>query len=103
MKIRQIVILLALLCLLSISFTVAAQEAPHPYHIVGYYMSYDIYEPDYYVTDIPAYELTDLIYGYIDISGNGQCISSDEWADTGYSYPGDSPNERVRGNFKQLR
>src|SRR5215213_7159561 len=101
MKIRQMIMLLALFSALSVSVAMA-QDETQPYRVVGYYMSYDIYEPQYFVTDIPAHQLTDLIYGYVDISGNGQCVSADEWADTGFAYPDDTPNERVRGNFKQL-
>jgi chitinase len=104
MKTRQMIILLALAATLCISLNVVwADEVPNPYRVVGYYFSYDIYTPQYFITDIPAHQLTHLNYGYVDISANGQCASSDEWADTGYAYPGDRQNERLRGNFKQLK
>src|SRR5690606_26275570 len=73
-----------------------------PYRIVGIYSSYNIYDREYFVTDIPADKLTHLNYGPLSISENGQCISSDEWADTGFMYPDDKETERKRGNFKQL-
>jgi chitinase len=73
-----------------------------PYRIVGIYSSYNIYDRQYFVTDIPAEKLTHLNYGPFSISENGQCISSDEWADTGFMYPEDEEIERLRGNFKQL-
>ncbi len=79
-----------------------AQSGSAPYRVVGYFPSYAIYQ-DYYVTDIPADQLTDLIYASVDISSAGQCVSSDLWTDTQYSYPGDKPTTRLRGNFRQLQ
>lgn len=99
----------ATLTLLALSLGVVAtgyavaQENFARYRTVGYYLAYSIYnEPDpYLVTEIPIDQLTHLVYAYVGISENGQCTSLDEWADTGFRYPGDS-NERLRGNFKQL-
>jgi chitinase len=102
---RLIVILLSALCLPVVSAfaqDAAAEETPD-YRVVGYYAAYNIYEREYFVTDIPAQYLTHINYGPIDISPNGQCISADTWADTEYSYPGDERGERLRGNVKQLR
>jgi len=79
---------------------VAAQD--NPYKLVGYYSSYGIYE-DYYVTDIPADELTHLNYAAVDVSSNGQCVSSDEWTDMHFLYPSDDENLRLAGNFRQLQ
>jgi len=53
-----------------------AQSGAAPYRVVGYFPSYAIYQ-DYYVTDIAAAQLTDLIYASVDISNTGQCVSSD--------------------------
>ncbi len=80
--------------------TVPSPAGPH--RIVGVYSSYNIYDRGYFVTDIPADKLTHLNYGPLSISENGQCISSDEWADSGFMYPEDKETERKRGNFKQL-
>jgi chitinase len=81
----------------------STQTAAPDYHVVGYFASYDIYDQQYFVTDIGAGMLTDINYGPIDISENGQCVSSDLWADTQYSYPDDERGERLRGNVKQLQ
>lgn len=97
--------------LLTLSYSgVTAQETPTPtpgpereYKVVGYYTSYSIYDLEYYVTDIPGDRLTHLIYSAVDISDNGQCVSTDIWADRQFSYPEDLPTERLRGNFKQLQ
>jgi chitinase len=80
----------------------AEPTPPGPFRVVGLYSSYDIYERQYFITDIPADKLTHLVYGPMAISENGQCMSSDEWADTGFPYPEDEETERLKGNFKQL-
>ena len=98
---RYFIVLLLVLSVAGL-YRVDAQTDDN-YRLVGYYLSYDIYEQGYLVTDIPADQLTHLIYGHATISDNGQCQSSDEWADTGFRYPGDRETERMRGNFKQLR
>jgi len=88
--------------LLASSAGAAAQSSEQPYRLVGYYASYSIYD-DYFVTDIAANQLTHLIYGAVDISENGQCVSSDLWTDTQYPYPGDDDSLRLRGNIRQLQ
>lgn len=100
---RRTIIGLALLALSVTSQTVFAQDETAGYRVVGYYTYYSIYTEEYFVTDIPVDLLTHINYAHIDISVNGQCISSDEWADMQYPYPGDRNNERLRGNFKQLQ
>jgi chitinase len=86
-------------CAALFSQSASAQETE--YRVVGYYNYYNLYT-DYLVTEIPASLLTHLNYTYIDVSEAGQCVSTDTWADTEFPYPGDSPSERIRGNFKQL-
>lgn len=103
---RQVLVMSLLLLL--VMMPVAAQSAPTAepltdHKVVGYYTYYSIYDQEYFVPEIPADKLTHLLYGPLEVSENGQCISADEWADVGYRYPGDRPTERLRGNFKQLR
>lgn len=104
MHFRRILIVLCVLVGLSgtAAGTSAQIDAPK-YKLVGYFTSYSIYEQQYFVTDIPAKQLTHLNYVGADISEAGQCISSDAYADTQFAYPGDKPTERIRGNFKQLQ
>ena len=84
------------------AFAQEAEEAPQPdFRIVAHYSSYSIYQ-DELITEVPAGRITHLIYGPVGISDNSQCESTDEWADTGFKYPGDAENERNAGNFKQL-
>lgn len=98
-RMRFIVIISVLFVLTTIT---NAQDLDTRFKVVGYYSSYNIYDREYFVTDIPVENLTHLIYAPIAISDNGQCESSDDWADMGYKYPGDRDTERLRGNFKQL-
>ncbi len=100
---RRLVILAAVFAAFAVSWGDTRAQATNDTRLVAYYMSYDIYDEQYFVTDIPGQLLTHLNYGYIDISDNLQCESADEWADTGFAYPGDRQTERVRGNFKQLQ
>jgi len=72
------------------------------YRVVAYFSSYSIYDLDYYVTDINPEIVTHINYRPFTVSENGQCITTDQWADTGYLYPGDDEFDRVRGNVHQL-
>lgn len=103
MNVRRLLIALVLVIILSSLRTTSAQEPTTSYRRVGYFTSYSIYTQQYFVTDIPVQYLTHLNYYAISISPNGQCVSGDQWADTQFSYPGDKPSERLRGNFKQLQ
>src|SRR5690242_7377003 len=103
MNVRRLCIVIGIAVILASVRTTNAQESTTPYRRVGYYTSYSIYSQQYFVTDIPVQYLTHLNYYAISISQNGQCVSGDQWADTQFSYPGDKPTERLRGNFKQLQ
>ena len=103
MNLRRVCIGIIIIGILSVTLTANAQEPTSPYKLVGYYTSYNIYDQQYFVTDIPAQYLTHINYYAINISQNGQCMSGDEWADTQFSYAGDKPTDRLRGNFKQLQ
>jgi chitinase len=99
---RFLPVVLLTVCLIATSTGVTAQVPPPPFRMVGYYASYSIYE-NYFVTDIRASNLTHLNYAYVAISESGQCVSSDPWTDTQYSYPGDTAYLAVRGNIRQLQ
>jgi chitinase len=82
----------------------AADSAPyHTYRVVGYYPSWSIYARQYFVTDIPAGQITHLNYAFLNLSDQGGCTFGDEWADIQYLYPGDDVNDSLHGNFKQLQ
>src|SRR5690348_3476528 len=103
-KARHVLIAITVIGVMWTTRTTGAQQPVSPYRLVGYYTSYSITDtPPYFVTDVPVDRLTDLNYYAVDISANGQCVSTDPWADTKFPYPGDKPTERLRGNFKQLQ
>ena len=104
MNFRRSLLAASMIALLLVTQMAQAQEPAFPYRLVGYYTAYSITAtPPYFVTDIPVDHLTHLNYYAIDISQNGQCVSTDPWADTQFPYPGDKTTERLRGNFKQLQ
>jgi chitinase len=92
--------IVGILLLLSLS-AVQAQDAP-PYRVVGYFSSWGIYDRNFLVTDIAADKLTHINYAFFLIAKDGTCMLGDEEADTQFSYPGDTDDEALRGNFKQL-
>lgn len=100
---QRAIILTMLVGLLGVvlSAATAAQEFKQ-FRVVGYYHFYNVYD-DYLLTDVPTEHLTHLIYAHVEVSDAGQCVSPDTWADTGFRYPGDGENERLRGNFKRLQ
>ncbi|PVH75450.1 glycoside hydrolase family 18 protein [Cadophora sp. DSE1049] len=79
------------------------------YRAVGYFGNWDIYARNYFITDVPASQLTHLVYSFANVnSTTGEVFMTDEWADLQYSYPGDSPDTapanttNVYGNIKQM-
>jgi len=95
-----------ILATVSFSLTIIAQEdepEDDNRRVVAYFSSYNIYDLDYYVTDINPEYVTHINYRPFTVSENGQCISTDTWSDTGYKYPGDKDTDRVRGNVRQLQ
>jgi chitinase len=92
----------SLIFLLTGTTGLKAEEAMSPFRLVGYFTAWGVYSSGYLVTDIPADKLTHINYAFFNISEDGECILGDEHADTQYSYPGDSADDTLRGNFKQL-
>jgi chitinase len=89
------------LCLTGLWITMtSAQEIP--YRIIGYYASWNIYDRQFFVTDIPADKLTHINYAFVNISEDGECLIGDAWADTQFPYPGDEEGAEFLGNFRQL-
>lgn len=72
--------------------------------IIGHMLSWSVYGNNYYITSIPAERLTHLIYGFANISGTGEVMHGDAYADILNTYPGDDPaKDTVRGNFHQMQ
>lgn len=71
--------------------------------VVAYFAEWGIYGRNYHVSEIPAENLTHVIYAFAKISSEGEVTMFDPFAAVEKSYPGDSWDESIRGNFKQLQ
>ena len=71
--------------------------------IVAYFVEWGIYQRDYHVYDIPAKNLNVLNYAFADISTGGEVVLFDSYAAVEKSYPGDTWDQPLRGNFNQLK
>ena len=71
--------------------------------MVGYFVEWGIYGRDYHVYDIPARDLNVINYAFADISAGGEVVLYDSYAAVEKSYPGDSWDQPLRGNFNQLK
>ncbi|EJU03683.1 glycoside hydrolase, partial [Dacryopinax primogenitus] len=71
-----------------------------------YYGNWDIYGRGYMPSDVPASDITHLLYGFADVNpSTGEVILSDAYADQQKHYPGDSWNDvgnNLYGSFKQF-
>lgn len=77
---------------------------PSAKRIVGYFVSWGVYDRDYHVEDVPADKLTHINYAFANVSADGRCILGDAYADTDKFYEGDSWDAgALRGNFNQLQ
>ncbi|GAF19752.1 chitinase [Bacillus sp. JCM 19046] len=125
---------LALILLLVFSSPTSAQSnsTGEEFKIVGYYPSWVAEERGYEVMDLPAEQMTHIMYafanvcwdgvhGNLDPSGpnpkewvcedengpidvpNGSIVLGDPEQDVHKSYPGDSEDEPIKGNIKQLQ
>ncbi|GJF14797.1 chitinase [Mycolicibacterium cyprinidarum] len=72
------------------------------YRVVGYFTEWGIYQRGFDVADIPVDLLTDINYAFADINANGEVVLFDRFAAVEKSYPGDTWDQPVRGNFNQL-
>ena len=76
-------------------------EAICDHVVVGYYISWGIYDRNFLVQDIPANFLTHINYAFANLDEEGNVVAGDLWADTQYVYPDETyPGS---GNFGALR
>jgi chitinase len=77
--------------------------------LIGYFPSWRTYDRDYQVMDVPAEQLTHLIYAFAGISAEGTIEVGDKYADVDRLYdnePRDPPGpivNLIHGNFRQLQ
>nr|QGH83626.1 chintase [uncultured bacterium] len=102
-RLSTVRLLTVVLLLFTGILTMASASAQEPvYRVIGYFMSWGIYARSYFVTDIPADQLTHINYAFANVSEDGECVVGDEWADAQYPYPGDPADAPYLGNFHQL-
>ncbi|MGH1349747.1 MAG: glycoside hydrolase family 18 protein [Methyloligellaceae bacterium] len=80
--------------------------------VAGYFQGTDIYEGgrNYQIDDVPAEELTHLIYAFITIDENDEVKFHDEWGAIKHPFDdansvdgvGDTSNQALKGNMNQL-
>ena len=82
---------------------------PAETRLVGYFPSWNTYDRDYQVADVPADKLTLLISASAGISAQGTIELSDKYADIERIYPNEPPPPAgphvnlLHGNFRQLQ
>lgn len=76
--------------------------------VVGYFPSWGVYERNYHVTNLPADELTHVLYAFAQPVYNpttdvASVVSFDSYCDVELMYPGDIWEQPLKGSFNQLR
>lgn len=71
--------------------------------VIGYFAEWGIYGRDYAPMDIPAEDLTHVVYSFANISDAGEMIIYDTYAAVDKAFPGDTWDQPLRGNFNQLQ
>ncbi|MEO8206003.1 MAG: glycosyl hydrolase family 18 protein, partial [Chthoniobacterales bacterium] len=70
--------------------------------IVGYFPEWGVYERNYHVSDIPAQKLNVINYAFANATASGDVTLFDAYAATQKTYPGDTWDQPLAGNFNQL-
>ena len=87
---------------LLISVAMAQPARQHP-KIVGYYPAWSTHARNFQVADIPAQNLTHIIYAFAKISPAGEIALGEPWADIQKRFPGDRSGQPYFGSFGQLQ
>ncbi len=71
--------------------------------VVAYFVEWGVYDRDYHVYDIPVRNVNVINYAFADISPSLEVTLFDRYAAIEKSYPGDTWDQPLRGNFNQLK
>ncbi|WP_432799674.1 glycosyl hydrolase family 18 protein [Poriferisphaera sp. WC338] len=72
------------------------------FRVVGYFPEWGIYQRGYDIADVPADNLTHLIYAFADVNAQGGVEVFDSYAALEKTFPGDTWDQEVRGNYNQM-
>jgi chitinase len=70
--------------------------------LMTYFTAWSIYARNYFVADIPADKVTHINYAFANVGPDLTCVLGDSWADVEKTFPGDTWDQPIRGNFNQL-
>ncbi|TCM46704.1 glycoside hydrolase family 18 protein [Kribbella sp. VKM Ac-2568] len=114
-KRRSLALLVAAAVAVPLGLSALPAEAHSQKRVVGYYTQWSGYDRDFLVSDLvkngTAGKLTQINYAFGFLDEQGNCVSSDPWAD--YQRPftaeqsvsgkADEPGQALAGNLNQLR
>lgn len=69
--------------------------------VIGYFTSWSIYR-NYFVSNIPADQVTHINYAFANLQPDGRVVTGDPWADTDKPFGNEPANATFKGNFQQF-
>lgn len=114
-KRRSLALLVAATVAVPLGLSALPAEAHSQKHVVGYYTQWSGYDRNFLVSDLvkngTAGKVTQINYAFGFLDAQGNCVSSDPWAD--YQRPftaeqsvsgkADEPGQALAGNLNQLK
>lgn len=70
--------------------------------ILAYFAAWSIYARNYFVADIDGSKITHINYAFANVNSDLTIVLGDSWADVEKTFPGDTWDQPLRGNFNQL-
>jgi chitinase len=70
--------------------------------LMAYFTAWSIYARNYFVADIPADKITHINYAFANVGSDLTIVLGDSWADVEKTFPNDTWDQPLRGNFNQL-